>query len=210
MPAAETAHLLAHARLLQDDPRGALREAAGAAPGHLAYAQRIAGRAHMALGDGGNADAAFRRALTASPNDSQVWTDLARFRRSNGDLAGAIEAADRAAAAGPRNVEALILRGELTRGQYGLAAAIPWFDRALEVDSDNVAALLERAATYADRGRMGEMLTDSRKVLQLTDGHPRAYYLQVVLPPARATSPSPGACGTAPTGAYDNTPSGMC
>lgn len=209
VPAADTAHLLAHARLLQDDPRGALREAAGAAPAHLAYAQRIAGRAHMALGDGGNADAAFRRALAAGPNDSQVWTDLARFRRSNGDLAGAIAAADRAAAAGPRNVEALILRGELTRGQYGLAAAIPWFDRALEVDSDNVAALLERAATYADMGRMGEMLTDSRKVLQLTGGHPRAYYLQVVLAARARNFPLARRLWNRTGGTYDNTPSGM-
>jgi tetratricopeptide (TPR) repeat protein len=209
VPAAETAHLLAHARLLQDDPRGALREAAGAAPAHLAYAQRIAGRAHMALGDSGNADAAFRRALAAGPNDSQVWTDVARFRRSNGDLAGAIEAADRAVAAGARNVEALTLRGELTRGQYGLAAAIPWFDRALEVDSDNVAALLERAATYADMGRMGEMLTDSRKVLQLTGGHPRAYYLQVVLAARARNFPLARRLWNRTGGAYDNTPSGM-
>jgi len=209
VPAAETAHLVAHARLLQDDPRGALREAAGAAPAHLAYAQRIAGRAHMALGDNGNADAAFRRALAAGPNDSQVWTDVARFRRSNGDLAGAIEAADRAAAAGPRNVEALILRGELTRGQYGLAAAIPWFDRALEVDPDNVGALLERAATYADMGRMGEMLADSRKVLQLTGGHPRAYCLQVVLAARARNFPLARRLWNRTNGAYDNTPAGM-
>ena len=41
----ETAHLLAHAKLLQGDARAALAEAAGAAPAHEAYAARIRGRA---------------------------------------------------------------------------------------------------------------------------------------------------------------------
>lgn len=209
VPAAQTAHLLAHARLLQNDPQGALREAARAAREHLGYAQRIAGRAYMALGDGGNAGAAFGRALAAAPNDSQVWTDVGRFRRSNGDLAGAIEAADRAVAAGPRNAEALLLRGELTRGQYGLAAAIPWFDRTLEVDPGNVAALLERAATYADMGRMTEMLADARQVLQLTGGHPRAYYLEAVLAARARNFALARRLWNRTGGAYDDTPSGM-
>jgi tetratricopeptide (TPR) repeat protein len=209
VPADQTAHLLGHARLLQDDAQGALREAAQAGRDHFAYAHRIAGRAHMALGDTGNAEAAFRRALAAAPRDSRVWTDIGRFRRATGDLAGAIEAADRAAAAGPRNAEALTLRGELTRGQYGLAAAIPWFDRALEVDSGNVAALLERAATFADMGRMGEMLADARKVLQLTGGHPRAYYLQAVLAARARNFALARRLWNRTGGAYDDTPAGL-
>ena len=59
VPASEIAHLLAHAELLQGDARAALAEAAGAAPEHEAYAARIRGRAYMALGEGGNALAAF-------------------------------------------------------------------------------------------------------------------------------------------------------
>ena len=177
----ETAHLLADARLLQGDAQGALREAATPAGPTSLMPQRILGRAYMALGDGSNAGTAFDRALAAAPNDSDVWTDLAGFRRFSGDIAGAIEAADRAVAARPRNAEALELRGELTRGQYGLAAAIPWFTRALEVDPGNVDALLERAATYADMGRMSDMLADASKVITLTGGHPRAFYLEAVL-----------------------------
>ena len=136
------------------------------APAHRAYAAADRRpRLYGARRRRSNAGAAFDRALAAAPNDSDVWTDIARFRRSNGDIAGAIEAADRAVAARPRNAEALTLRGELTRGQYGLAAAMPWFDRALEIDPGNVAALLERAATYGDMGRMSDMLADARKVL---------------------------------------------
>ena len=116
-----------------------------------------------------------------APEDSDVWTDVARFRRSNGDVAGALEAADRAVAARPRNVEALVLRGILTRGQYGLAAALPWFDRALDIDGGNVEALIERAITYGDMGRMSDMLADAREAHRLTGGNPTAYYLEAVL-----------------------------
>ena len=181
VPPGETAHLLAHAELLQGDARAALRRGGRRRAEHEAYAARIRGRAYMALGDSGNALAAFNRALVLAPDDSGVWTDVARFRRSNGDVAGALEAADRAVAARPRNAEALVLRGVLTRGQYGLAAAIPWFDRALDVDGGNVEALIERAITYGDIGRMSDMLADAREVHRLTGGHPTAYYLEAVL-----------------------------
>jgi len=204
----ETAHLLAHAELLQGDARAALAEAAGAEGAHEAYAARIRGRAYMALGDGGNALAAFNRALVLAPRDGSVWTDVARFRRSNGDIAGALEAIDRAVAAGPRNTEALVLRGLLTRAQYGLAASLPWFDRALEVDSGNVEALIERAITYGDMGRTSDMLSDARELHRLTGGHPTAYYLQAVLA-ARARNFELARTLWARTGgAFDATPAG--
>ena len=174
VPIEQTRHLFAHARLLQNDPQGALNEAAAAPPSYAGYAARIRGRAFMALGDNGNAAAEFDRAVRLAPRDGAVWTDVGRFRRSTGDVAGALRAVDRALAAAPRNAEALVLRGELTRGQYGLAAALPWFDRALDVDPGNVAALLERAITYGDLGRMTDMLADARQVHTLTGGHPTA------------------------------------
>ncbi|HYD13949.1 MAG TPA: tetratricopeptide repeat protein [Allosphingosinicella sp.] len=205
----ETSHLLAEARLLQGDAPGALREAARAGRLHFAYAQRITGRAWMALGDRSNAGTAFDRALAAAPNDSDVWTDLANFRRFNGDLAGALVAIDRAVAARPRNAGALALRGELSRGQYGLAAAIPWFTRALEVDPGNVDALLERAATYADMGRMRDMLADTRRVITLTGGHSRAFYLQAVLAARARDFELAKRLWTRTGGVYDETPAGM-
>ena len=207
-PAHETAHLLAHAELLQGDARAALAEAAGAAPEHEAYAARIRGRAYMALGDNGNALAAFNRALVVAPGDSAVWTDVARFRRSNGDIAGALEAVDRAVAARPRNAEALVLRGLLSRGQYGLAAALPWFDRALEVDGGNVEALIERAITYGDMGRMSDMLSDTREVHRLTGGHRTAYYLQAVLAARARNFALARSLWERTSGAFDDTPAG--
>ena len=136
-------------------------------------------------------------------------TDVARFRRTNGDTAGALEAVDRAVAARPRNVEALVLRGELTRSQYGLAAALPWFDRALEVDPSNVAALLERAITYGDLGRMADMLADARKVHSLTNGHPTAYYLQAVLAARARNFALARSLYNRTRGAFDNSPAGV-
>ncbi|HYD36386.1 MAG TPA: tetratricopeptide repeat protein, partial [Allosphingosinicella sp.] len=207
--AAATHHLLAHARLLQNDPQGALAETELVPPAHAAYAARIRGRAYMALGDADGALAEFDRALELAPRDSHVWTDVARFRRRNGDIEGAIRAADRAVEAGRRNVEALVLRGELTRGQYGLAAALPWFDRALEVDPGNIPALLERATTYGDLGRMADMLADVRQVHGLTGGHPTAYYLQAVLAARARNYELARSLYNRTRGVFDDTPAGM-
>jgi tetratricopeptide (TPR) repeat protein len=204
----DTAHLLAHAKLLQGDAQAALTEVAGAGAAHEAYANRVAGRAFMALGDNDNARLAFNRALALAPNDSDVWTDVARFRSGNGDLGGALEAADRAVAARPGNVEALVLHGTLTRSQYGLAAAIPWFDQAISVDQSSVAALLERAATLGDLGRMSEMLADARAVHRITGGHRTAYYLEAVLAARARNFQLAKGLWARTGGAFDNVPAG--
>ena len=205
----ETRHLLAHARLLQGNAQGAIDETASVPPAHAAYAARIRGRAFAALGDNQDAGAEFDRAIRLAPRDSWVWTDVARYRRSTGNLAGAIEAIDRAVAAGPRNVEALVLRGELTRTQYGLAAALPWFDRALEVDPANLTALLERAITYGDLGRMADMLADARQVHSLSGGHPMAWHLQAVLAARARNFELARSLYNRTHGAFRETPAGM-
>ena len=209
VPAEQLAHLLAHARLLQNDPAAAIQQAEAAAPDHQAYAARMRGRALMALGETSEALAELDRALTLAPDDSMAWTDLARFLRSSGDIAGAIQAADRAVAAQPSNVEALVIRGELTRSQYGLGAALPWFDRALEIDPENLTARLERAITYGDLGRMADMLVDAREAHRLTGGHPTAYYLQTVLAARARNFELARSIYNRTGGAFDATPAGM-
>jgi len=181
VPAAESRHLLAHALLLQNQPERAIEEASKAPPAYAGYAARIRGLAAMDLDRTEEAAAAFDEAVAASPDDSRIWTDVARFRRTLGEMAGAIGAADKAVGLDPRNVEAITLRGELTRGQYGLSAAMAWFDRALAIDPKNVPALVERAATLADLGEMTEMLADTRTILSIAPKHPMAYFLQAML-----------------------------
>ncbi|WP_152414750.1 tetratricopeptide repeat protein [Blastomonas sp. AAP53] len=145
------------------------------------YAARTLGRAQLALGAMDAARAAFDRALEFSPDDSLLWTDIARFRIASGDQAGGMEAADHAVALNPSNVRALQLRGELTRNQTGLGAALPWFERALALDPNDVSVLGEYAATLGDMGRMRAMLMAARQIVALQPDNPRGYFLQAVL-----------------------------
>jgi tetratricopeptide (TPR) repeat protein len=176
-----TRHLMAHAFLLQHRPDQAIAEAARAPAAYAGYAGRIRGLAAMDLGDIPQATAAFNAALWAAPKDSGIWTAIARFRRSTGELAGAIDAADKAVALDPDNAEALELRGELTRSQYGLVAALPWFDRALQIDPKYVSAMVERAATLGDLGRASDMLAAARAILAVDAKNPNAWLLQAAL-----------------------------
>jgi putative PEP-CTERM system TPR-repeat lipoprotein len=209
VPVAETAHLLAHALVLQNQPERAIEESQRAGPRHAVYAARMRGQAYATIGDEVKANQEFARALAASPNDANVWVDLARLRRATGDLRGALEGASRAVGLAPNNVEALVLRGELTRGQYGLNAAMPWFDRALAIDPNNVPALLERAATLGDLGKMNEMLATTRKVLSLQANHPVAFYLQAMLAARARNYPLARSLYQRTEGALDDTPAGM-
>ncbi|MGE0178784.1 MAG: tetratricopeptide repeat protein [Sphingomonas sp.] len=205
----DTRHLLAHARLLQGNANGALEEVGELSGPHAAYRARIRARALAALGDAG-AGVAFDRAIALGQNDSDVFTDVALFRRGNGDIAGALRAVDQAVALGPRNARALLLRGELTRSQYGLAAALPWFDRAIEIDPGNVDARLERAITYGDLGRMTEMLADAREAHRLSGGaNNNAYYLQAVLAARARNFELAQAIYNRTNGAFAERPSGM-
>src|SRR3546814_18827795 len=130
------------------------------------------GQAVARLGDEDAAAAEFANAIEAAPRDKDVWTDVARFRRANGDLAGAIVAADKAVSFDAKDVAALTLRGELTRSQYGLRPALPWFDRAPETDPHNVPPHPERAATLGDIGQMRAQLAGPPQVPKLVRGNP--------------------------------------
>lgn len=145
------------------------------------YAARTLGRAHLALGNFDEARTAFDRALQFTPDDSLLWTDIARFRTASGDQAGGLQAADHAVELDAHNVRALQLRGELTRSQTGLAAALPWFERALGIDPNDVSVLGEYAATLGDMGRMRDMLKAARQIVALEPNNPRGYFLQAVL-----------------------------
>jgi tetratricopeptide (TPR) repeat protein len=205
----ETGHLMAHALLLQGQAERAAAEARKAGPAHAAYAARMLGRAYQLSGKAEAAAEAFDRALAAAPGDSDLWADIADFRRSTGDTAGAIQAADRAVALEARNVLALRLRGELTRSQYGLAAAMPWFDRALEIDPSNTAVLIERAATLGDLGRTREMLADTRRILGVSQNNPSAYYLQAMLAARGRDYALARSLYRRTGGAFDNRPAAM-
>lgn len=180
---AETRDVMAQALLLQGEADAALREARAPdvpAAQSLAAA-RIIARAAMAQGDVGAAQSVLARALDGSPNDVESWVILGRLRLTTGDQAGAIGAADRAVALAPTDGKALTLRAELTRGQYGLTASRPWFERALAANPESVPTLEQYAATLADAGEAGAMLSLTRRILALEPDNPRAWMMQAVM-----------------------------
>lgn len=180
VPLGDVRHLLAHAYLLQGNaPR--VRELANAEkilPPYRAYAARM--RAGVAA-DGAAALRELAFAAQLAPEDTLIWSDIARARFGTGDVAGALAAADRAVALDPQNVDALIQSGNLLRDRYGYAAALPWYERALSVQPGNIAAMLERAATLGELGRNRDMLAQTRAVLVADSGNAQAFYLQAVL-----------------------------
>jgi predicted Zn-dependent protease len=173
--------MLADAWLLQGDAKRALTEAAKADQRFGGYAARVTAKALALQGKSHDAITLLGELLDADADNSYAWSDLARIRYNNGDVAGAIGNAQRAVSLDPANLEALTLRGELMREQYGLAAALPWFEGALQRDAYYHPALIEYAATLGDMGRYNDMLDATRRALAARPGSPQALYLQAVL-----------------------------
>ena len=179
----ETAHLRGHALWLLGDLEGArsVLSSQAIAPRHRPHADRILGRVYMDMGDTIAAGQVFNRALKASPDDSKLWTEIARYRLVIANQGGAIEAADHALKLDPNNVRALELRGRLVRTQFGVVAALPWFERALQVGPNDVPVLEEYGATLGEAGRYRDMLAQARRIISLDSNNARAFYMQAVI-----------------------------
>jgi tetratricopeptide (TPR) repeat protein len=150
-------------------------------PAEAAHGWRMLGRLELAERQFPAAGVAFDRALALTPDDSRLWVDIARLRYVGGQQLEAIAAADRAVKLDPGNVRALEFRGMMVRDAYGLAAALPWFEAGLHKKPDDLALLGEYAATLGELGRAREMLTVTRRMIELEPRNPRAFYLQAVL-----------------------------
>lgn len=183
IPAAEIAHLTAHAAVLRGDAVAALAalDANPVPAKQAAYALRVRGQAFAIKGEFSAAEAALNQSLELSPDDAETWIAVARFRMDAADQAGAVFAADKAVALAPDSADAAVLKGVLVRNQYGLAAALPWFEKAIELDGQNVDALIEAAATLGDLDRNKDMLAMTRRAIALGGGNGRAFYLQAVM-----------------------------
>ena len=178
-PAATLSHLLAHARLLQGDPTGALRLLER--PADPAYAARVRARALAALGRRGEAMATLRARLAAAPDDARASYEFGRLLFFGGEVGLADAAVSRAAAVLPGDPAVLTLKGELVRSRFGLVASLPWFEAALARDAFHYPALVEQAATLGELGRHREMLAATRAALLARPGDARALYLQAAM-----------------------------
>ncbi len=183
VPEAEIEHLLGHAHWLLGDLDQArdLLSSKTIAVKNRPYADRILGRVYIDMGDTLAAEQAFNRAIKLSPNDSKLWTEIARFRLVISNQGGAIDAADYALKLDPNNLRALELRGRLVRSQFGVVAALPWFERALQVSPNDVPVLEEYGATLGEAGRYADMLAQARKIISLDSNNARAFYMQSVI-----------------------------
>ena len=181
MPPARIHQLVAHARLLQGDPAGALTEAAQAAPAYADYADRVAARALAASDRIVEARARLAALTDRAPQDGPAWTDLAQLQLASGDLGGAARAAAAALRLRPGDPSTLTLAAQLVRARYGLAASLPWFEAALKRDGRYYPALIEYAATLGEAGRNADMLAALRRAAAARPGSPQPLYLQAVL-----------------------------
>lgn len=150
-------------------------------PAEAAHGWRMLGRLEMADCNLAAAGQAFDHALALTPRDSRLWVDIARLRYVGGQQRDAVNAADQAVRLDPGNVRALEFRGLLVRDAWGLAAALPWFEAGLKLRPDDVSLLGEYAATLGELGRARQMLTVTRRMIELEPHNPRAFFLQSVL-----------------------------
>ncbi len=176
-------HLRGHALWLQGDFDGA--EAALSSDNipdaNVVYAQRILARVYTDRGNFSAAASTLEIALSNAPDDTMVWTEIARMRFADSNQKGAIEAAEKAIAFDGKNVRALEIRGRLARNQTGFRSALPYFEQALKVNPNDVPVLAEYAATLGDLGRARDMLKPIRKLVSINRRYGKAYYMQAVV-----------------------------
>lgn len=124
---------------------------------------------------------AFDRALESMPDNPELWVDIGRLRYLGGEQEQAIEASIHAVNLGPDNVPALQFRAQLVRDAEGMEAALPWYESALKRNPDNLALMGDYAATLGEFGRNHDMLVVARRMIELDERNPRAFFLQSVL-----------------------------
>lgn len=182
-PVAALAPYLGEAELVQGDLREARRWLGeGAfAPEVTAHGFHMQGRLRLREGDLAGAGKAFDRALTSTPDNPEVWVDVARLRYRGGEQAQAVDASRKALALGPDNPAALLLRAQMVRDAGGNAAALPLLERGLQAAPDNPDLLSDYAATLGELGRAKDMLAAVRRLAAAAPGDRRPLYLQAVL-----------------------------
>lgn len=142
---------------------------------------RMLGQLEMREDRLAEAGAAFDRALSADPDNPELWTDIGRLRYRGGEQMQAIQAAENALAIDPGDPVALRFRAQLLRDSHGPRHAIRWFAAALEAAPEDVGLLTDYAATLGEAGRAADALSVLRRASELAPSAPRLAYLQSVI-----------------------------
>lgn len=121
------------------------------------------------------AAALARRALHLSPDDVELWIDLALFRAELEDYWGAIDALDRALDLAPGRSDILVYRASARRLLELTDLALDDIGRALAIAPNDPVALLERGNIRRLSGDLTGARSDWQRVQNLAPGTAEAF-----------------------------------
>ena len=179
---AEVAVPMARIYLLQGRPKVLLESipAEGLQGSEQLQVLTLRGAAHVALGQGAEAESSFAAARALDPESPIPLAAEVPMLIAGGKLDLARERAELAVRNGADFAPAFNARGSVAHARGDLAAALKDYERALELDPGLVDALVARAGILVDLGRNDE----ARAVLAPTQGgavEPRAAYLLALI-----------------------------
>jgi tetratricopeptide (TPR) repeat protein len=179
----EIAALMGEAELQQDQKAEARKwlESGEFSPETRGRGFHMLGRVETLAGNLPAAGEAFDQALKSIPDNPELWVDIGRLRYLGGEHTQAVEASIHAVELDPENPNALQFRAQLVRDAEGVAAALPWYEAALERNPDNLVLMGDYAATLGEFGQAKDMLAVVRRMIDIDEYNPRAFFLQAVL-----------------------------
>lgn len=173
----EVRGLMAHALLLRDMPRRALKLVQNVDPEHAKLAYWVKAQALLQLDREDEAITALSNGLAAAPNDPGLLALRGNYEIDRRNISEAQRTAALALRHGPDNLDALLLSGQLALMRQDLPAAKLMFDKAVKLYPDSITPLFSVAAVNADLGDQKQAKKDLKRILELAPGHPMALFL---------------------------------
>lgn len=149
----------------------------GLPPAEAAKVQIHRAAAHMALGNGKEAERALLEAEKLDPDLAGVRIARGNLLLYQNNLSGAKTLAGRIVAAEPKNADAWNLRASVDHLAGDAQAALAGYAKVLDIDPGYLDALVARAGLLVDIKRMDEADRDIKVLEKYAAADPRAAYL---------------------------------
>lgn len=127
-------------------------------------------------GDNLGARAAFERVTELTPEDPDVWLNLAWTTLVGGDLAGTEEAVEQAEELAPERARTLFFRGRLEQSGGDAEAAIAAYRAAVSAYPRDRVARVFLLQVLMERERYGEALEQTAAILEVDPEYSLAHY----------------------------------